>query len=642
MAPSGFGRTDIGNARIERYCLDVRATVTSARDCFLEPCAPVSRAQGLTFELETPMPQPGFLAVVDDVPPVSEQYVVCLGRPSHVPPLPDDRLLVLDTVDQAALERIAGLDPRLMAAGLVLVTSMREHARDPRAVLRAQKLLACLFVKFVVLPNITTRNPDPMGLRPEETPPEYLHLLNLYRNSPLLLSHCLFDKLRDKAVGMPCLVLLAGPSLQLLKPRLRELSRRYLIVTISRVLPFLRECGVAPDVLVQLDTTPMQQDFHHPDDRYPNSIILSLSLSPISSFASHFRRLFFIDSFNLSILPNPARIRESWLSSLLACLGAAEALHAPQVLLAGADLRLIGEDVYFGDPQSLADAPRHEGPLTGRDGIITFADDQGRLATTTLQLFATAAETELFAQDIHAALGTTFHNLSPWSLLDTRICPPMSLDQASETPELDKTPFLEKADQASAMSEQINLQGLRALYTRDRTVAQQNRDILICLRRDAPEAVRQHPYYRYVAANLPWIRPDGEENLVRMTENLANELIVAARFARNVAALHCRAAKGMTLLILCTAEEESETVARLSRLRPGWSWRCVGIQSLDSRRPQPLSGSRELAVLFDWMRIQEVLIVAPDCARRFHYVLSLVSGENILDLESLLAYAPLC
>jgi predicted GNAT family N-acyltransferase len=103
------------------------------------------------------MPQPSFLAVIDTVPPVAEQFVVCLGRPAQIPSLPANRLLVLYRVDEAALERIKGIDLRLMASGLVVVTSREEHARSPRLVLRAQKLLAYLYAKHGHLPAEWTR-----------------------------------------------------------------------------------------------------------------------------------------------------------------------------------------------------------------------------------------------------------------------------------------------------------------------------------------------------------------------------------------------------------------------------------------------------------------------------------------------------
>lgn len=588
------------------------------------------------------MAHPLFLAVIDDIPPVAEQLVVCLGRPKAIPQLPKDRLLVLYRVDEAALGRIAAIDPRRMARGVIVVASREEHARDPRMMLRAQKMLAYLFIKYVDLPMVSTRIPDPARLRPADTPPEFPHMLNMFRNTPLHLQHCLVDKLRDKAVGLPCLLLLPGPSLQLLKDQLPELARRHLIVTISRVLPFLRACGVAPDVLVQLDTVPLQEHFHHPDDLYPNTVLLSLSLAPVRSFAPRFRRVFFIDSFNLAMLPNPARIRESWLSSMLACLGVAEALHAPKVLLAGVDLRLLGENVYFNHGNEHEPLPLQTEPMTSRDLAVIAPDMNGRQANTTLHFFATAAEAEMFAQEIRASQGTTFHNLSPFSLLDPEVCAPMSPEQALAAPVLDKAAFLDKADQAAAMHEQIHLQELCAGYAGALEDARHSRDIMACLRCTDQEALPMHPYYRYVAANLPWFRPAGEEGLGRLAENLASELCLATRFARNVAALHCQAARGVAVPVLCTAQEEPEALARLGRLRPGWAWSCVGIQAPTSEGAAPSSGTVALAALHDWMRSQEVLVISPACAREFHYALSLLSGDNVVDLEELLAYSPLC
>ncbi|MBU1042390.1 MAG: hypothetical protein KKF77_14945, partial [Proteobacteria bacterium] len=150
------------------------------------------------------------------------------------------------------------------------------------------------------------------------------------------------------------------------------------------------------------------------------------------------------------------------------------------------------------------------------------------------------------------------------------------------------------------------------------------------------------PYYRYVAANLPWFRPAGAEGLGRLAENLASELCLATRFARNVAVLHRQADRGVAVPVLCSSQEEQEALAGLARLRPGWSWRCLGIKAPTSEGAAPSAGFVELAALHDWMRSQEVLVISPACAREFHYALSLIAGENVLDLEELLGYAPQC
>jgi hypothetical protein len=590
------------------------------------------------------MDQATFLAVIDEVPATTTQFVVCLGRPAILPDLPGDRMLVVDDVTPDAVDRLGLLDARKMAGGLVVVTTRAAYGHRPGEVLRAQKLLACLYMKYVQLPAQSTRIPDPLGLRSDDRPPEYLHLLNQYQNAPFHLRHGLIDKLSHEAVGMPCLLLLPGPSLRRLAPHLRELAKRYLIVTISRVLPFLRACAVEPDILVQLDTVPLQEHFHHPDDRFPRSILLSLSMAPIRSFAPRFRRLFFIDSFNLSVLPNASRVRESWLSSLLPCLGCAEALHAPTVLLAGADLRLTGDDVYYSDGGDgvAAGFPPYDLPLAGDGAGVTFADAAGRQANTTLQYFATAGEAEVFAREIQAAQGTVFHSLSSWSILDPAVYPFLSPDAALAAPELDKDRFLAKADAAASRRERVALRSLRALYSRHVSDARRSLEIMACLKISDPEAIRHHPCYRYVADNLPWFRPASEEGLRLLAAKLAEQMYEATRFARNVATLHVMASRGAAIPVLCTAEEEAVVLARLKRLWPDWSWRCLGILAVEAGRPEPSAGSVALGTVYDWLCAQDAVVLAPGCAREFDYALSLVAGENVIDLEALLAYAPEC
>jgi hypothetical protein len=587
------------------------------------------------------MLKPSYRAVIGRVPEMQDQLLVCLGRPQEVPPLPEDRLLALDTVDAPALGRIAALNPARMSKGVVVVTTYLEYLSNPRGVSRAHKLLALLYTKYVGMPAGSTRIPDPLGLRAEDTPPEYLHLLNRYRNTPLHLRHPLVDKLLGQRVGLPCLLLLPGPSLRLVKDRLPELARRHLVVTISRALPFLRACGVEPDVLVQLDTVPLQEHFHHPDERFARAVLFTLSLAPVHNFAPRFRQTFFIDSFDLSLLPNPARLRESWLSSLLACLGAAEALCAPRVLVCGADLRFVGSSAYYSEQEEEQPPQPFNWPPVSHEGVFVLSDAQGMRVDSTLQMFATAAEAEIFAQTIRAERGTEFRNLSPLSLLDPGVYPPMSVEEALAAPALDKEPFLAKADKAATMHERVNLTAMRARYADDAAQCRHGRDLLTCLRLSAPEAVEQHPCHRYIKANVPWFRPKGAEDITRLAANLSEELCRAAAFARNVAALHCQAAKGAAVPVLCTAEEEAGVAARLAVLFPGWKWRFMGICAVKNARPEPSAGALELKALGDWMRFQDVLVVAPACAREHHYALSLVRDANAQDLEELLAYAPL-
>ncbi len=590
------------------------------------------------------MPVPVFTAVTDVVPELTEEFLVCLGRPDRLPPRDPSLVYVAEAVTNQVLTELAALDPARMSGGLVVATASREHAARPAETLQAQKLLALLFTKYVLTPASTTRVPDPLGLRPQDTPPEYLHELDLLRNTPLHLRHNLVDKLEGQRVGLPCLLLLPGPSLAGLAPHLRELSRRNLVVTISRTLPFLRANGLAPDVLLQLDTVPIQTHFHHPGDRFPESVLLALPLAPIRSFASHFRRVFFIDSFNIAVLPNQARIRESWLSSLLPCLGCAEALHAPRVLLAGADLRLLGQDAYYND--AATDQPTapvdHDAPLETRpDNIVVFRDKAGKKVRTTIQYFATAAEAELFALHIHKAQATLFGNLSTTSILDPGLFTPTAMEKALDAPVIDKAAFLAKADAADAAREDISLRALRAQYGRRLDEARRDRDLMACMRLADREKVKQHPCFRYVVANLPWFRPVNDESHFVLAADLAEEMFQAARFARNVATLHVLADKGRPVPVLATAAEEERLRRLLSLWRPGWNWLFRGIEAMGYEEPMPSGGGLTLAAVGDWMLHQEAVILGADCAREFHYALSLMAFDNVVAAGELLAFRPM-
>lgn len=590
------------------------------------------------------MSLPAFTALADTVPQLDGQCLVCLGRPDNLPPRDKGTTLVIDAVTEGALAAIAALDPARMSQGLVVVTATSEHQARPQAVLRAQKLLAYLFTKYVLLPTTSLRVPDLLGLRPGNAPPEYLHQINLHRNTPLHLRHGLVDKLEAQRVGLPCLLLLPGPSLAPFGPHLPELAKRYLLVTISRALPFLRRHGVAPDVLLQIDTVPMQRHFHHPDDRFPDTLLLTLSMAPIHAVASRFGRVLFIDSFNLSVLPNTARLRESWLSSLLVVLGCAEALHAPRALVAGADLRFHGASKYYNETgrEEEAAAVAYDGPMTCPDGrFVHFADADGNAVRTTLQYFATAGEAELFARDMGQSQGMTFANLSRQSILDREVFVPTELTEALEAPEIDRSVFRTKVDAAHTATEKIALRALRALYSRQVEEARREMDLLACLRLGEPDKMDHHVCVRYVRNNLPWFRPSDASRQRQLAANLAEELYKAARFARNVAALHLLGAGGAAVPVLAVAEEEAVIRQELARWRPGWTWRFYGIKALGYEEPMPSSGGIELSALGDWLSFQDVVVVSPGVAKEFDYVLPLLSWENVIVLEELLATRPL-
>jgi hypothetical protein len=324
---------------------------------------------------------------------------------------------------------------------------------------------------------------------------------------------------------------------------------------------------------------------------------------------------------------------------MLACLGCAEALGAPKVVLAGADLRYLGRATYHNDQDkgSPENVPRHDDPLTCRNDHVLLADAAGRRAGTSLQYFATAAEAELFAREIAAAGGTEFYNLSTWTLLDPEVYVPLSVEAALAAPELDRQVFLDRMDAAASQVERIHLRSLRARYSSRLSEAKRNLQVLSCLALTDADGLSEHPYSRYIAANVSWFRPQGGEGLTRLAAHLAEELVAATRFARNWAALFLRASMGRPLPVLCTGEEEAAAVGRLSQAQPGWTWQAWGCVMPGTGRPAPSGGLVELAKLHDWLEAQEVVVVAPRFAAEYYYALSLVAGDKVIDLAAVAA-----
>jgi hypothetical protein len=71
------------------------------------------------------------------------------------------------------------------------------------------------------------------------------------------------DKLKGLFGGIPCLLLAAGPSLELVLPHLPELRERFLLVSVDTALRSLLKRGVVPDLTVVVD--PQYWNYRHLD-----------------------------------------------------------------------------------------------------------------------------------------------------------------------------------------------------------------------------------------------------------------------------------------------------------------------------------------------------------------------------------------
>ncbi|MFP4373525.1 MAG: motility associated factor glycosyltransferase family protein [Spirochaetaceae bacterium] len=99
-----------------------------------------------------------------------------------------------------------------------------------------------------------------------------LWVRNLIRNVAVLERSPGVHDLSDRFTGMPVLLCAAGPSLDLVLPRIGELAERLLIVAVDTALPALVQHGVEPDFAVVVD--PQYWNTRHLDRLAPRSTIL--------------------------------------------------------------------------------------------------------------------------------------------------------------------------------------------------------------------------------------------------------------------------------------------------------------------------------------------------------------------------------
>lgn len=271
--------------------------------------------------------------------PIPGALHVFLGCAAPVS-MPLGKTLKLQQVDSKALEVIRNLDIALFRDGIILVLA-DDMEIIPGSILECiLKHLAFVYCKFYFRPLSCSTIPDPYGVRQGRDSQQASMILHrdmsALRNMPLHLSCPLTDVIEKKPPRCPVLIVLPGPSLQDTLPDLQRLARHFAVVCVGRSLQFCLNNGVSPDFVVNLDTDwRMAQLFM--GLHLPQTWFISLSNGNISSIASRMRGVFFMDSFHPGVLRNRYRMRESWLSVSICCLGLAEALGAPQVLLLGAD-----------------------------------------------------------------------------------------------------------------------------------------------------------------------------------------------------------------------------------------------------------------------------------------------------------------
>ncbi len=112
-----------------------------------------------------------------------------------------------------------------------------------------------------------------------------LWISNISRNAELLSRAAAVKSLKDQFRGVPALLIAAGPGLNAILPRLKDLRERMLLVCVDTALRACLEWGVEPDFTVLTD--PQYWNTRHLDRC---NIKKSILVSDVSTYPSVFRR----------------------------------------------------------------------------------------------------------------------------------------------------------------------------------------------------------------------------------------------------------------------------------------------------------------------------------------------------------------
>lgn len=379
-----------------------------------------------------------------------KSLVVVLGDCSVPDTLDPGRVIRFPDVSSPTMKVINGIDVRAYQQGITLVVASELIDNSYNSVRLIQKHLLFLYVKFIWFPMRDTATPDPFGVGGDKGPlAGLLYDVTKLENLPYLMGSPRTKDLEGRLPSMPVLLLAPGPSLSEIGPHLKELSKRFLILCLARNLSFCQQYGVVPDVVIQLDTHGEQQNFYPADMDFSKSRLLALSMARVKKYVHRFAGVYWIDTFEPSAFNDDTyEMRNSWLSSLIAMLGAAQLFQPKKVLVTGVDLSFIsqayfdGLDVEESEKQHLSDEDEIAavfGDFMIHEGNYDFPIhlNDGSVGLTRQQYLATAYEAEVIASELSAT--TKFYNLSQSSILEEAFYPFKDAPEFLAEPELDKS-----------------------------------------------------------------------------------------------------------------------------------------------------------------------------------------------------------
>lgn len=542
--------------------------------------------------------------------------------------IPSDRVWRIENPSPEALTNIRNnLQVERLLKGVMFVLPQKANGIDMASVQEIQKIILHLHYKYVYFPNKSHATADPAGVR-KETIPDVIRAMNQLRNYPWLASAPLIDKFSKARFGMPVMLLMPGPSIKEIRPYLKDIRKHCLIACIARTLSDCMESGVVPDIVIQLDTYHIQQAFYENLPDMPETLLMPISICPFYPYAEKFRGVVMMDSFNTELLPNPARLRESYVSSLTACLGLAEALHAPDAFIAGANLssKIDPSNHPYSDETPDAYPVYH----WQRQYLLSTQDNS--IASSKDWYIATATEADQFAEIISTTSGTRFHSTTKSTLLSKQWFPHIDVDAILARPEIDRQQFLDTIDDVLAVRENIDLTKTRMFLLKQlNEIRQVERTFSARGQESTDEFLNEHILTKAARKmRNPYLGP--EVDAIGVAAKLVTNWREDLNNARLLIQGMTNATRKKPIPLLCFSGEIESLETTLKRIIPDAQWDLFSIAT--SPYP-PFDEGTGIPVneVLSWLRNQQVVFVSPQIMKSFPYILDYAPDDNIYDLR---------
>jgi hypothetical protein len=204
--------------------------------------------------------------------------------------------------------------------------------------------------------------------------------------------------LEKLASRMPCVLVSAGPSLSNDLEKLRSVADRVLIIAVNTACRILDSAGIAPDIVVVVDSSPLTLDHFQGVTPQPSTILLAEPRVPPAVLDMYEGQLALLN-WALSEQPvqsgnalyqllqqttgEKGRI-SSWGSVSISCVEVAWKLGCPRITLLGQDLSLEGDKTH-------AEGTMYDGAdiAFDKDAVATVKgmDGENRPTSLTLRLY---------------------------------------------------------------------------------------------------------------------------------------------------------------------------------------------------------------------------------------------------------------